>query len=167
MLMGVGKAPRSMGPESVSRRISPGHMGQVRTHFSSQDSVAPPLGEGENIFESLPQELRQREVRAPVLRGGITTGSNNFVESWMNWSVAGNGGEHWDGLLERSPGLGELMEYLVFPSRVGRGPKPFPVYLLKDKRHSGTSQARVPELVLKAQLGADKAPRHNWWGDKG
>lgn len=106
MLMGVGKVPRSTGPESVSRRISPGHMGQVRAHFSSQDSVLPPLavGEGENILESLPQELRQREVRAPIL-GGITTGSNNFVESWMNWSVAGNGGEHWDGLLERSTWL--------------------------------------------------------------
>lgn len=68
MLMGVGKAPRSMGPESVSRRISPGHMGQVGAHFSSEDSVAPPLGEGENILESLLQELRQREVRAPILR---------------------------------------------------------------------------------------------------
>ena len=101
MLGEAGKAPRSMGPESVSRRISPGHMEQVRAHFSSQDSVASPLGEGENILESLVPELRQREVRAPVL-GGITTGSNNFVNSWMNWSVAGNGGEHRVGLLERS-----------------------------------------------------------------
>lgn len=58
MLMWVGKALRSSGPESVSRLV-----GQVRAHFSFWDSVAPPLGEGENI---------------------LAVSSNNFVESRMN-----------------------------------------------------------------------------------
>lgn len=58
------------------------------------------------------------------------------------------------------------MEYVVFLSRVGWGPKaPFPVYLLKEKKGiQGVPWQGVPELVLKAQLGADKAPRHYWWG---
>lgn len=103
MLMGVGKAPRSMGPESVSRRIRPGHMGQVRAIFFSGFCGSSLGGGREYLGEPTPRA--KAEVRALNLRGGTTTGSNNFVESWMNWSVAGNGRQHWVGLLERSTWL--------------------------------------------------------------
>ena len=53
-------------------------------------------------------------------------------------------------------------EYLVFPSRMGQGPKPLFLWVaLKGKNTFGDPISKgVPELVLKAQLGADEAPRH-------
>lgn len=55
---GVGKAPRSMGPESVSRRIRPGHMGQVRAFFFSGFCGSSFVGG--DVLERLLQEQRQR-----------------------------------------------------------------------------------------------------------
>lgn len=74
---------------------------------------------------------------------------------------------HWVGFLGRDPTLAWVSshEYLVFPSRMGQGPQPFSLWAsLRRNRHQGAPWQGVPELVLKAQLGADKAPRHNWWG---
>lgn len=62
-------------------------------------------------------------------------------------------------------GLGELSRIPGIPKQIGARPTAlFPVGLLKEKQASGSPWQGVPELVLKAQLGADKAPRHNWWG---
>ena len=53
-------------------------------------------------------------------------------------------------------------EYLVFPSRMGQGPKPLSLWVpVKEKKTFGDPISMgVPELVLKAQLRADEAPRH-------
>lgn len=98
------------------------------------------------------------------------------MESLINWSVGETGAGHLGWLLAEGSnlGLGELSGIPAVPKQSGAGPKaPFPVGRIKEKqafREKGLQGAPwqgVPELVLKAQLGADKAPRHNWWGGRG
>lgn len=60
MLMGVGKAPRSTGPESVSRRMRPGHMGQVRAVFFSGFCGSSPEGGREYLGEPTPRAKAER-----------------------------------------------------------------------------------------------------------
>lgn len=61
MLMGVGKAPRSTGPESVSRCIRPGHIGQVRAHFFFSGFCGSFLGGGrEHLGEPTPRAKAER-----------------------------------------------------------------------------------------------------------
>lgn len=81
---------------------------------------------------------------------------------------------HWVGFLEEGSDfdLGELSRILGISKQNGAGPKaPFPVGPLKEKKTFGDPISKgVPKLVLKAQLGADKAPRHkgtSGWGGAG
>ena len=71
---------------------------------------------------------------------------------------------HWVGFLEEGSDfdLGELSRILGISKQNGAGPKaPFPVGPLKEKKTFGDPISKgVPKLVLKAQLGADAAPRH-------
>lgn len=85
----------------------------------------------------------------------------------------GEGAPGW--LLGEGPvlSLGELSRIPGVPKQSRAGPKaPLPVGLLQKKKALGEPPWQgVPELVLKAQLGADKAPRHKgttgWGGGRG
>lgn len=71
---------------------------------------------------------------------------------------------HWVGFLEEGSDfdLDELSRILGVSKQNGAGPKaPFPVGPLKEKKTFGDPISKgVPELVLKAELGADETPRH-------